>query len=158
MTEFLANFSSGDMEPVLKSEEIPATNDDDVKVVVGKNFAEIVLDKKNDVLLEFYAPWCGHCKKLAPIYDELASSIAGSPGVVIAKFDGSNNDSPPALKLDVQGFPTIMLFKAGSNEVVTFQGDRTMKSMLAFLQENAVNGKKIVVEAQDDDEEESEEL
>jgi len=56
----------------LKSEEIPAHNDEPVKVLVGKNFEEIVYDETKDVLVEFYAPWCGHCKSLAPKYDELA--------------------------------------------------------------------------------------
>jgi len=46
----------------LKTEEIPATNDEPVKVLVGKNFDQIVINNENDVLVEFYAPWCGHCK------------------------------------------------------------------------------------------------
>lgn len=45
-----------------------------LQVVVGKNFAEIVNQDK-DVLIEFYAPWCGHCKKLAPIFDELGEKV-----------------------------------------------------------------------------------
>jgi protein disulfide isomerase len=53
----------------LKSEDIPAENNAPVKILVGKSFNQLVIDNENDVLVEFYAPWCGHCKKLAPIWD-----------------------------------------------------------------------------------------
>lgn len=45
------------------------------QVVVGKNFEEVVNDENKDVLIEFYAPWCGHCKALAPKYEELAEKV-----------------------------------------------------------------------------------
>jgi len=46
---------------------------------VGKNFDEIVNDDSKDVLVEFYAPWCGHCKALAPKYEELGEKVRGRP-------------------------------------------------------------------------------
>ena len=46
-----------------------------MQVVVGKNFDSIVNDPTQDVLIEFYAPWCGHCKSLAPKYEELAGKV-----------------------------------------------------------------------------------
>lgn len=50
-----------------------------------------------DVLVEFYAPWCGHCKALAPKYDELAAKLEGVDSVVIAKMDSTENE------IDVEG-------------------------------------------------------
>ena len=64
MTAFAERFFSGSLKPFLKSEDVPAGPDNGVTVVVGKNFKEVALDAGKDVLLEFYAPWCGHCKQV----------------------------------------------------------------------------------------------
>lgn len=42
---------------------------------MGRNFKDLVTDSDKDVLVEFYAPWCGHCKSLAPVYDELGDKV-----------------------------------------------------------------------------------
>lgn len=59
---FLDDYVSGKIEPSVKSEPIPEKQDGPVTIVVAKNYKDIVLDDKKDVLIEFYAPWCGHCK------------------------------------------------------------------------------------------------
>merc|ERR1739847_77428 len=106
-----------------KSEAIPATNDEPVKVVVGKTFEEIVLGGKN-VFLEIYAPWCGHCKALEPTYNEL----------VIAKLDGTANDIMDD-RFEVRGFPT--LFFVNSEGKVTKYTEACEKDpMKDFIEEN----------------------
>jgi len=50
------------------------------------------MDTTKDVLVKYYAPWCGHCKKLAPVWDELAESYANVDDLVIAKFDATLNE------------------------------------------------------------------
>ena len=69
-------------------------------MAVAKNFEELVTENTKDVLVEFYAPWCGHCKKLTPIYDELAEKMA-EEDVEIVKMDATANDVPPAYDVKV---------------------------------------------------------
>lgn len=73
--KFMQEFAEGKLSPYLKSEDVPADNSGAVKVAVAKNFDEVVTNNGKDSLIEFYAPWCGHCKKLIPIYDELGEKV-----------------------------------------------------------------------------------
>lgn len=72
---FTKDLLDGKLEPFVKSEPVPESNDGPVKVAVGKNFKELVTDSGRDALIEFYAPWCGHCQKLAPVWDELGEKV-----------------------------------------------------------------------------------
>ncbi|KAG0359088.1 protein disulfide-isomerase precursor [Podila minutissima] len=136
---------SGKLEPSIKSEAVPESNDGPVKVVVAHNYKEIVEDQSKDVLIEFYAPWCGHCKNLAPIYEELGEAYKGSD-IVIAKFDATANDIPTDVPFQIQGFPTIKLRKAGSSEYIDYNGERTKDGFVEFLTKEAVNKFEVKVE------------
>jgi thiol-disulfide isomerase/thioredoxin len=59
----------------LKSEATPASNDVPVKIITGNTWDEIVGDSSKDVLVKYYAPWCGHCKTLAPLWTELGEYV-----------------------------------------------------------------------------------
>ncbi|GJT67788.1 disulfide-isomerase-like protein [Tanacetum coccineum] len=86
MAPWLKDYVDGNVKPFLKSEPIPETNDEPVKVVVANSLKDMVLESNKNILLEIYAPWCGHCKKLAPILDEVAVSLENDANVMIAKF------------------------------------------------------------------------
>jgi protein disulfide-isomerase A1 len=131
---FVEGVLAGTYEGNKKSEEIPAENSGPVTVVVGKTFNDIVLDSSKDVFVEFYAPWCGHCKNLAPIYEELAAKVA-SDKLVIAKIDATANWYPS--NVDVQGYPTLYLFRASDKTPIDFSGERTVEGMEKFLKEKA---------------------
>ena len=71
----MKDLSENKLTPYMKSEDVPADNSAPVKVAVAKNFADVVINNGKDTLIEFYAPWCGHCKKLAPIFDQLGEKV-----------------------------------------------------------------------------------
>ncbi|KAI4383803.1 hypothetical protein MLD38_009601 [Melastoma candidum] len=133
---FGENFVKDELKPFYKSDPIPETNDDDVKIVVGNNFDEIVLDESKDVLFEIYAPWCGHCQALEPTYNKLAKHLRDIDSIVIAKMDGTTNEHPRA-KAD--GFPTLLFFPAGNKsfDPITVDTDRTVVALYKFLKKHA---------------------
>ncbi|CAH8392741.1 unnamed protein product [Eruca vesicaria subsp. sativa] len=133
---FGEEFLSDKLKPFYKSDPVPEKNDGDVKIVVGDNFDDIVLDESKDVLLEVYAPWCGHCQALEPMYNKLAKHLREVDSLVIAKMDGTTNEHP---KAKAEGFPTILFFPAGNKtaEPITVDTDRTVVAFYKFLRKHA---------------------
>merc|ERR1719336_870252 len=134
--EFLNDLKDGELEPYLKSEAVPDNSGVNVKVAVAKNFEELVTKSEKDVLVEFYAPWCGHCKKLTPIYDELGEKMA-EENVEIVKMDATANDVPPAY--DVKGFPTLYWVPKVSKKPESYNGGRELDDFIKFISEKATD-------------------
>ena len=94
LEKFARDLAAGKLEKYVQSEPIPETNDEPVKVVVAKNFEQIVNDPTKDVLIEFYAPWCTHCKSLEVLYENVAYKLSNEKDIIVAKMDSSANDVP----------------------------------------------------------------
>lgn len=115
-----------------KSQPIPSDNNDYVKTVVSANFDSIVKNPEKDVLLEVYAPWCGHCQKLEPIYNHLAVQLSTiNPNIILAKMDGTANEVEG---IQVSGYPTLIFFPKNRKEGgVPYNGERDLQGMMKFL-------------------------
>lgn len=106
-----------------------------VKDLIPTNFDDVVLKSGKPALVEFFAPWCGHCKTLAPVYEELAQTFAfAEDKVTIAKVDADENRSL-GQRFGVQGFPTIKWFDGKSDKPEEYQGGRDIESLSAFITE-----------------------
>jgi protein disulfide-isomerase A1 len=125
-------FLEGKLKQHLLSQDLPEDWDKNpVKVLVSSNFDEIAFDKSKDVLVEFYAPWCGHCKQLAPIYDQLGEKFSDRSDIVVAKMDATVNELEHT---KIQSFPTLKLYKKDDNKVVDYNGARTLEALTDFLE------------------------
>jgi len=98
------------------------------------NFKTEVLKHPGVVIVEFYAPWCGHCKNLVPEYDKAAKILNGV--VKVVAVDATQHESL-AQKYQVQGFPTIKVFGADKRSPVDYQGERTSDGIVTHAMKSA---------------------
>jgi len=131
VSTMVKKYFAKELEKNLKSENIPDGWDKEpVKVLVGKNFNDVALDKSKDVFVEFYAPWCGHCKSLAPIWDKLGEEFEKDDSVVIAKMDATANEADG---VNIKSFPTLKFWKRENNMVIDFNGARDFETLAHFV-------------------------
>ena len=100
--------------------------------LIPDNFDKIAISGK-PALVEFFAPWCGHCKTLAPVYEQLAQDFAfAKDKVSIAKVDADSEKSL-GKRFGIQGFPTIKYFDGKSEKPEDYNGGRDLESLTEFL-------------------------
>ena len=101
--------------------------------VSDASFDEEVIQAEGPVLVDYWAEWCGPCKMIAPVLDEIAQTYQGKLKVCKLNID-ENQDTPP--KYGVRGIPTLMLFKNGNVEA-TKVGALSKSQLAAFLDSNS---------------------
>eukprot|EP00456_Euglypha_rotunda_P093915 TRINITY_DN9937_c0_g1_i26.p1 TRINITY_DN9937_c0_g1~~TRINITY_DN9937_c0_g1_i26.p1 ORF type:complete len:333 (+),score=69.99 TRINITY_DN9937_c0_g1_i26:135-1133(+) len=107
-----------------------------VVVLTDDNFDGIVKDANKNVLVEFYAPWCGHCKKLAPDYEKVATIFASEQDVVIAKMDATEHKKKPG-DYGVSGYPTLKWFPKDDKSGKSYDAGRSVEDFVNFINTNA---------------------
>ncbi len=104
-----------------------------VQATTDADFDADVLQSETPVLVDFWAPWCGPCKMVGPVLEEIATELEGK--LKIVKVDVDANTVTPA-KYGVRGIPNLILFKAG-NVVASKVGALTKSQLLEFIDGNA---------------------
>lgn len=102
----------------------------------------------------FFAPWCGHCKQLDPVYAELGAKYADNAEVVIAKMDATANELEHT---KINSFPTLKFYKKETNEVIEYNGERTLEGLSKFIDSDGEYGRAAPDQEQDEEEEKAEE-
>ncbi|XP_049784160.1 thioredoxin domain-containing protein 5 homolog [Schistocerca cancellata] len=118
ISRFTVTFASSSLKPV---------------DYTGDTFSDV---QKTNHFVMFYAPWCGHCKNLAPTWDQLAEKYHkdDNSGLTIGKVD-CVKETALCSEQDVTGYPTLKFFKAGENEGVKYRGTRSLKAFSTFIEE-----------------------
>jgi len=108
-----------------------------VEMLNDKTFKQQIGGDK-DVIVAFTAPWCGHCKTLAPVWETVATDFTNEPGVLVAKVDAeADNAKATAKDQGVSSYPTIKFFPKGSTEPEAYDGGRSEADIVKFLNEKA---------------------
>ena len=101
--------------------------------LIPNNFDQVVLKSGKPALVEFFAPWCGHCKTLAPVYEELAQNFAfAGDKLSIGKVDADDHKEL-GRRFGVQGFPTLKWFDGESDTPQDYNGGRDLESLSKWI-------------------------
>ncbi|CAM9702692.1 unnamed protein product [Ascophyllum nodosum] len=133
-------------EPAPAPKKRPSTplvepENSEVVVLTAETF-DAFLEENKFAVVEFYAPWCGHCKKLLPEYTEASIQLKDhEPAIKFAKVDMTEaGNKPLASKFGVQGYPTLKIFREG--KVYNYQGGRKTQSIMKYLKDEVMKVRK----------------
>ena len=140
LVQFARAALGGKLSPHLRSQPEPSAQSGPLLELVGSSFARVAHDADKDVLVQFYSPDCGHCKKLRPVYEQVAAKLESESDVVVAQMDASVNDVPG---FEPEGFPTIVLYTKANKKGIEYDGSRDAHDLVQFVQD-ARTGKNFI--------------
>lgn len=130
---FVSKVENGEVTKLLKSAPVPENDVAPVKTLVGKNYQTIFQDER-EYLVKIYAPWCGHCKTIAPHFVEAAKALSSNPNIVLAEFDGTLNEVEG---VEISGYPTILWYpKDKTAEPVKYNGERDTQGIIDWIKDH----------------------
>eukprot|EP00388_Colpodella_angusta_P046431 GDKK01069380.1.p1 GENE.GDKK01069380.1~~GDKK01069380.1.p1 ORF type:complete len:340 (+),score=98.06 GDKK01069380.1:208-1227(+) len=134
--KYFADYFAGTLKRSVRSQDAPAENPSKgLWTIVGTNFDEIVKgNAEYDVLIKFYAPWCGHCVRMQPTWEQLSEKV--DENTVIAELDASAH-SAIGQRFGVRGFPTLKFFPKNNKEGIAYSGARDLAGFEAYIQKTA---------------------
>lgn len=135
LTDFVKSMTEDKADKAAETaDKVPeAPPKSDVKFLDLDTFKGVI--ESGVTFVKFFAPWCGHCKRLAPTWDELAGKFASADDVTVAKVDCTSDDNKNkelCSEQGVNGFPTLHIYKDGK-KVEEFSGKRTIEALEAFV-------------------------
>jgi len=135
--KFVTDYIAGKVPREYFKEPLPADWDKaPVKYVTAVNFNEFVGEKGANTLMMFYAPWCGHCKNLYPVWDKMTEKFASS-GLKVGKMDSTVNEIEGMA--NINSYPTIRLYKKDGTQS-EYNGERTVEGIAKFIETDGVFG------------------
>ena len=155
--KFINDWEENKLKRTLKSEKEPKNNNGIIRIIVGKNFENEVLNNNNDIMVLFYAPWCNHCKEFIPIYEKVAKKLKNNNKLIMTKIDGSANEVE---NIPITGFPTILFFPGNKKKdnPIHYKGKRTTEEIIKFIKYYSYNKIKEEIKDDEEDEDEDEEI
>lgn len=118
---------------VASSNEIEEITEDNNVLILTDNNYEAAISKYPSILIKFYAPWCGHCKKLAPEFEKAAEELKNAQSNArLAKLDCTVHTKAAEI-FEIQSYPSLKFFKAGNTTSIDYNGERSAEAIVAWI-------------------------
>ncbi|KAF5763223.1 putative protein disulfide-isomerase [Helianthus annuus] len=134
ISSWLNEYKDGKLKRYLKSQPIPETNNEPLKVVVADSLQDMVLNSQKNVLLDIDVPSCARFRNFAALIPEIAVLFENDDDVIVARLDGATNDIPNDM-FDVRSCYTLY-FKPANGTLLPYDGAETKEDIITFIRDN----------------------